>query len=66
MFLNPKFVKSDVKHWNTLSCLDQYTCRGLRLWNSWDREAVKVDTYTLWMETVKQSGREVVKVDEAP
>ena len=25
---------SDVKQWNTPNCLDQYTCRGLRLWNS--------------------------------
>ena len=26
--------KSDFKHQNTLGCLDQYRCRGLRLWNS--------------------------------
>ena len=32
--------KSDVKHRNTLGYLDQYTCTGLRLWNSRDREAV--------------------------
>ena len=35
------FHSSKVKCWNTLSCLDQYTCRGLRLWNSPDHEAVQ-------------------------
>ena len=29
--------KSDAKHWNTLDCLDKYSCR---LWNSQDYEAV--------------------------
>ena len=38
-WLHPLY-KSDVKCRNNLSCLDQYTCRGLRLWNSQDREAV--------------------------
>ena len=32
--------KSDIKCWNTLGCLDQYTCRWLRLWKSRDRETV--------------------------
>ena len=32
--------KNDVKHWNTLGCLHQHSCRGLSLWNSQDREAV--------------------------
>ena len=36
------FNKSDVKRQNTLGCLDQYTCRGLRLWNSLDCEAIQV------------------------
>ena len=48
--------KRDVKCWNTLSCLDQYMCRGLRLWNSWDREAVYVYKYVHRMEAVRQSG----------
>ena len=33
-----KWNKSDVKRRHTLGCLDQYTCRGFRLWNSRDRE----------------------------
>ena len=32
--------KSSVKRQNTLGCLDQYTCIGLRLWNSQDCETV--------------------------
>ena len=32
--------KSDGKRRNTLSCLDQYTCNMLRLWNSRNRETV--------------------------
>ena len=35
-----KVNKSDVTRWNTLGCLYQYTCRGLRLWNSQDHETV--------------------------
>ena len=31
---------SDVKSLNTLGYLDQYMCRGLRLWNSRDHELV--------------------------
>ena len=27
------FNMSNVKYWNTLGGLDQYMCRGLRLWN---------------------------------
>ena len=34
------FNKSNVKHRNTLSGLDQYMCRGLRLWNCQDHEAI--------------------------
>ena len=34
------YHKSDIKHWNILSCLDHHTCRGLRLWNSRDRNGV--------------------------
>ena len=32
--------KNDVKRQNTLGCLDQYTCKVLRLWNSRDCETV--------------------------
>ena len=32
--------KSDGICWNTLGCLDQYTCKMLRLWNSQDLETV--------------------------
>ena len=32
--------KSDAKGRDTLGCLDQYTCTGLRLWNNRDRETV--------------------------
>ena len=32
--------KSDIKCKNTLGCLDQYVCSGLRLWNSRDHETV--------------------------
>ena len=32
--------KSDVKCRNTPGCLDQYTCKVLRVWNSRDRETV--------------------------
>ena len=35
-----KNYKSDVKRRNTLSCLDQHTCRSLSLWNSGDCEAI--------------------------
>ena len=42
--------------WNTLGCLDQYTCNMLRLWNSRDRETVYIYEYMQKMETVKQSG----------
>ena len=35
--------KSDVKRRNTLGRLDQYTRRGLRLWNSQDCDAVSAD-----------------------
>ena len=35
-----KSNKSDIKRQNTLLYLDQYTCRGLTLWNSGDLEAV--------------------------
>ena len=48
--------KSDIKCWNTLSYLDQYMCRVLRLWNSRDREAVYVDKWVQRIETVKKSG----------
>ena len=30
----PKILSQNTR--NTLGCLDQYTCKGLRLWNSWD------------------------------
>ena len=33
------YNKSGAKRQNTLSCLDQYICRGLRLWNSRDHKA---------------------------
>ena len=38
MNLSDEFNKSDIKCWNTLGFLDQYTCRCLRLWSSPDRE----------------------------
>ena len=38
--MDAKKNKSDSKRRNTLSCLDQYTCKVLRLWNSRDRETV--------------------------
>ena len=44
------------KCWNTLGCLDQYMCRGLRLWNRQDRDAVYVVKYMQRMETLEQSG----------
>ena len=37
-------------------CLDQYTCRRLRLWNNRDCEMVLVYKYMQVMETMKQSG----------
>ena len=41
--------KSDVKRQNTLYCLDQCMCRGLRLWNSRDRQTVQIiNTYRRW------------------
>ena len=39
-WLSPYIHKSDVICRNTLSCLDQYTCKLLRLWNSRDCETV--------------------------
>ena len=33
--------KNNSKHRITLGYLDQYTCRGLRLWNIWDSEAAQ-------------------------
>ena len=48
--------KSDVKRRNTLGCIYQYVCPWLRLWNSWDCEAVLVCKYVHMMETMKQSG----------
>ena len=38
---NPEEIgdKSDIKRRITLGCLAQYTCRGMRLWNSRDHEA---------------------------
>ena len=36
---------SNIKHRNTLGCLDRYTCRGLRLWNSPECEAVYISTF---------------------
>ena len=48
--------KSNVKNWNTLGYLDQNVCRGLRLWNSWDREAVYADKYIQRMEAGKHLG----------
>ena len=35
-----RFYKGTVKHRSTLGCLDQYMCRGISLWNSWDHEVV--------------------------
>ena len=32
--------KSDIKHWNTLGCLDHYMFRRFRLRYSWDHEVV--------------------------
>ena len=51
-----QLCKSDVTRRNTLGYLYQYMCRGLRLWDSWDHEAVQVDMYVQMMETEKQSG----------
>ena len=48
--------ESDVKRRNTLSCLDQKTCKVLRLWNSQDCETVCVYKYVQRMETMKESG----------
>ena len=48
--------KNDVKCQNTLGCLDQYTCKVLRLWNSRERETVWVYKYAQMMETMTQSG----------
>ena len=46
--------KSDVACRSTLHCLDQYMCRGLRLWNIRDCEAVYVYyEYEQMMETKK-------------
>ena len=39
---------------NTISCLDKYMCRGLKLQK--DHEAVLVYKYMQKMETVKQWG----------
>ena len=48
------FYKSNVICRNTPGCLDQYTSRGLRMWNSQDCEAVLADKWMQRMETVKQ------------
>ena len=45
-----------VKHWNTLSCLDQYMCSRMRLWNSQDPEMVYLNKHVQRTETMKQSG----------
>ena len=59
--LLPKHLsnKIDVKRQNTNGCLDQYVCRGLRLWNSrgsWSSLGLREadgDSETVW--AVKQS-----------
>ena len=43
--------KSNVKRWNTLSCLDQYRCKVLTLWNNRGRKTVYPET----VRPVKQS-----------
>ena len=49
--------KTNIKCQNTLGCLDSYMCRGLRLWNSWNREVVYSWQVHGWrMENVEQSG----------
>ena len=49
------YKKSDGERRNTLGCLDQYTCKVLRLWNSQDLETVEVYKFVQRMETMKQS-----------
>ena len=48
--------KNGVERRNIIGCLDQCTCKMLRLWNSQDRETVYVYKYMQRMETMKQSG----------
>ena len=52
--------KGDIKRRNTLSCLDQYTCIELKLWNSRDREEIYVDVY---MQRTSGDSKMAVKVD---
>ena len=49
------WYKSGGKCRNTLCCLDQYTCKVLRLWNSQARQTVYLYKYVQRMETMKQS-----------
>ena len=39
-FFRSQYNKNGVKRRNTLGCLDQCTCKVLRLWSSQDRETV--------------------------
>ena len=39
-FISPELEQEQVKRRNTIGCLDKHMCRGLRLWNSRDCEAV--------------------------
>ena len=48
-------IRATLKRRNTLGCLDQYACKGLRLWNSRDHETVLVYKYMQRIETMKQS-----------
>ena len=51
---NTQDNKSDIKCPNTLGSLDRFMCRGFRLWNGRDREAVYVYKYMQRIETVKR------------
>ena len=57
---------SDGKRQNTIGCLDQYTSRGLRLWNGRDRKTVLVYMYLRRMETMDSQAHEAVDVLVAP
>ena len=51
-----KSNKSNIQCRNMLGCLDQYTCRRLRLWNNRDCEMVLVYKCMQRKETMKHSG----------
>ena len=54
---NPKNMKQEwLKHRNTLGCLDQYMCKGLRLWNRTIKQSRYISTCMCRGWRLKHSG----------